>query len=156
MKVPTPKDIFSLKYIFVPININNKHWTLAVIFMEAKKIQYYDSCGGTDWGKMQGLLEYVKDEYRALHDGEEMDAKEWELVPCKSDTPRQKNGKFHLKDSACQMSRNSVFHTLASPLTLLPLLLVLTLVFSYACFPTSFQWTVLLFLTKITLITVGI
>lgn len=108
-KVPTPRDIFSLKYIFVPININNNHWTLAVIFMEAKKIQYYDSCGETDWGKMQGLLEYVKDEYRATHDGEEMDAKEWELVPCKSDTPRQKNGEFHLKDSACQETQYFTF-----------------------------------------------
>ncbi len=48
--VPTPQDIFSLKYIFCPININNSHWTLAVIFMEAKKIQYYDSCGKTDMG----------------------------------------------------------------------------------------------------------
>ncbi len=46
--VPMPQDIFSLKYIFCPININNSHWTLAVIFMEAKKIQYYDSCGKTD------------------------------------------------------------------------------------------------------------
>ena len=85
--VPTPRDIFSLKYIFCPININNSHWTLAVIFMEAKKIQYYDSCGKTDMAKMQGLLEYVKDEYRAKHDGKEMDAKEWELVSCMSDTP---------------------------------------------------------------------
>jgi sentrin-specific protease 1 len=85
--VPMPRDIFSLKYIFCPININNSHWTLAVIFMEAKKIQYYDSCGKTDMAKMQGLLEYVKDEYRAKHDGKEMDAKEWELVSCMSDTP---------------------------------------------------------------------
>jgi sentrin-specific protease 1 len=100
--VPTPRDIFSLKYIFCPININNSHWTLAVIFMEAKKIQYYDSCGKTDMAKMQGLLEYVKDEYRAKHDGKEMDAKEWELVSCMSDTPRQKNGEFHLQDCACK------------------------------------------------------
>ncbi len=85
--VPMPRDIFSLKYIFCPINLKNTHWTLAVIFMEAKKIQYYDSCGGTDRAKMQGLLEYVKDEYRANHDGKEMDAKEWELVSCKNDTP---------------------------------------------------------------------
>ena len=50
-KVPTPRDIFALKYIFCPINIGNSHWTLAVIFMETKKIQYFDSCHGTDWKK---------------------------------------------------------------------------------------------------------
>ena len=112
-KVTTPRDIFTLKYIFFPINIRNIHWTLAVIFMETKEIQYFDSCHGTDWEKMKGLLQYLKDEYRATHDGEEMDATEWELVPCKSDTPRQKNGEFHLKDSACQETQ---YFTLLPPL----------------------------------------
>jgi hypothetical protein len=46
-KVPG-KDIFKLKYIFCPINLGNQHWTLAVIFMEEKKIQHYDSNGCTD------------------------------------------------------------------------------------------------------------
>jgi sentrin-specific protease 1 len=89
-KVPG-KDVFNLKYIFFPINLNNKHWTVAVIFMEAKRIQYYDSMGHTDMAKLERLLEYVKDEYRAKN-GKEMDAMEWELVPCKMDTPPQENG----------------------------------------------------------------
>jgi Ulp1 family protease len=33
VKVPG-KDIFNLKYIFCPINLNNIHWTVAVIFIE--------------------------------------------------------------------------------------------------------------------------
>ncbi len=45
-KVPQ-KDIFKLKYIICPVNIDNVHWTIAVIFMEEKRIQWYDSCGGT-------------------------------------------------------------------------------------------------------------
>ena len=36
----------------------------AVIYMEDKCIQYYDSMGRTDEDKLQGLLEYVKDEYK--------------------------------------------------------------------------------------------
>jgi len=40
------------------------HWTVAVIFMETKGIQYYDLMGKTDWAKLEGLLQYVKDEYR--------------------------------------------------------------------------------------------
>ena len=93
-KVPG-KDIFKLKYIFCPINLDNSHWTLAVIFMEDKRIQYYDSMGGTDRAKLEGLLEYVKDEYRAKN-GKDMDTSEWELVSCRRDTPRQRNGELHL------------------------------------------------------------
>ena len=93
-KVPG-KDIFKLKYIFCPINLDNSHWTLAVIFMEDKRIQYYDSMGGTDTAKLEGLLEYVKDEYR-VKNGKDMDAAEWELVSCTSDTPQQRNRELHL------------------------------------------------------------
>eukprot|EP00956_Cyclotella_meneghiniana_P000265 scaffold323_cov91-Cyclotella_meneghiniana.AAC.11 len=89
-KVPG-KDIFNLRYIFCPINLDNMHWTSAVIFMEEKKIQYYDSLGGTDRVKLEGLLEYVKDEYKAKKGGD-MDVSEWKLVGCTSDTPRQLNG----------------------------------------------------------------
>ncbi|KAL7427955.1 hypothetical protein ACHAXH_002583 [Discostella pseudostelligera] len=90
-KVPG-KDIFKLKYILCPINLDNMHWTSAVIFMEEKRIQYYDSLGGTDMLKLEGLLQYVKDEFKAKNDGKEMDATEWELVGCTRDTPRQRNG----------------------------------------------------------------
>lgn len=90
-KVPG-KDIFNLKYIVMPINLDNMHWTSAVIFMEEKKIQYFDSMGGTDRAKLEGLLQYLKDEYKAKKGGE-MDTSEWELVPCTRDTPRQRNGK---------------------------------------------------------------
>ena len=174
-KVPG-KDIFNLKYIFCPINHNNKHWTSAVIFMEDKRIQYYDSLaesddsdGGEDddyydeattpryertektvntvkkkerggikkrlckrkgcknskikgsklcdfhkkqlckrkgcfqladqggvcvaHSQLEGLLEYVKDEYRAKK-GNELDVTKWELVSSAKDTPRQTNGEF--------------------------------------------------------------
>ena len=68
---------------------------MAVIFMEDKRIQYYDLMGGTDWAKLEGLLQYVKDKYRAKN-GKEMDAMEWGLVPCKMDTPQQENGELYL------------------------------------------------------------
>jgi hypothetical protein len=40
-----------------------------------------------------GLLEYVKDEYRAKN-CKELDVTEWELVSCTRDSHRQRNGKF--------------------------------------------------------------
>ena len=37
------QNIFNLKRLFIPINEGNVHWTLAVINMETKRIEYYDS-----------------------------------------------------------------------------------------------------------------
>ena len=89
-KVPG-KDIFNLKYIFIPINLDNMHWTSAVIFMEEKKIQYFDSMGATDRIKLRALLQYLQDEYKAKKGGE-LKPKEWTLVGCSKSTPRQRNG----------------------------------------------------------------
>ena len=90
-KVPG-KDIFKLKYILIPINLNNMHWTMVVIYMEEKRIQYYDSMGGTDEAKLEGLFQYVKDEYKAKNSGQKMDVSGWKLVSCTSDTRRQTDG----------------------------------------------------------------
>ena len=34
-------NIFEMNKVFVPINISNSHWTLAVIFLIEKKIKVY-------------------------------------------------------------------------------------------------------------------
>ena len=39
-------DVFSLKQLLFPININNAHWTQLTIYMELKEIHYYDSMSG--------------------------------------------------------------------------------------------------------------
>ena len=85
-------DIFGLKYIICPINVENVHWISAVVFMEEKRIQMYDSKGGTDMIKLQGIFQYLQDEYRTKKGGE-LDANEWALVGCTRETPRQQNGK---------------------------------------------------------------
>ena len=84
------KDIFSFSKIFFPVNQGNKHWTLLVAFMKEKRIQFYDSMGGS--GK-----EYLNAIYRYLQD-EHLDKKkcelpgDWELRTCDGSTPRQLNG----------------------------------------------------------------
>ena len=84
------KDIFSLSKIFFPVNQGNQHWTLLVAFMKEKRIQFYDSMGGS--GK-----EYLNAIYRYLQD-EHLDKKkcelpgDWELRTCDGSTPRQLNG----------------------------------------------------------------
>ncbi len=59
--------------------------------MEEKKIQYNDSIGCTNWTKLEGLQECVKDEYRAKN-GREIDVADWKMVSCMRVTPKQRNG----------------------------------------------------------------
>ena len=55
-------DIFDLKCIFNIINEANIHWVLAMVFMEEKKICWYNSLGGIDCTKFNRILQYLKDE----------------------------------------------------------------------------------------------
>ena len=98
-------DVFQLKYIVCPYNLDNYHWAAAVIFMEDKRIQWYDSKMGltksTEKNKLNGLMQYLKDEYRGKGCGE-LDDSEWNLVPCTKITPQQRNGKrFSIVASCC-------------------------------------------------------
>jgi Ulp1 family protease len=103
------KDIFNLNKIFFPINQGNQHWTLAVAFMPQRRIQYYDSLGGSGSHYLRDLLRYLDDEHKdkkkcplVVTDGNDGDVNEnnnnttvvgdWTLVPCTADTPRQYNG----------------------------------------------------------------
>ena len=87
-------DVFDLQYIVCPINVKNRHWASIVVFMEEKRIQYYDSLGQTDWQKLGGILRYLKDEHTNKK-GRDLDADKWSLVRCTSNTPRQTNGECH-------------------------------------------------------------
>ena len=88
------EDIFDLKYIFIPINESNIHWVSVMVFLEEKKICWYNSLGGTDRTKLNEILQYLKDEWRVKRGGELDLNCEWKLVPCnKNDVPQQENGK---------------------------------------------------------------
>ena len=84
------KNIFDLKCIYFPANVNENHWTLTVVFMEEKRIQYYDSYKGEGKGEkyLKGVLQYLKDEHMRQFK-KPMDESEWQLVPCTADTPQQ-------------------------------------------------------------------
>lgn len=45
--------------MFFPVNIDNTHWCLAVVHMQAKKIQYFDSMSGSGDMYLQGLKRCV-------------------------------------------------------------------------------------------------
>lgn len=90
-KVPG-KDIFGLDKVFLPCNINMMHWTCVVIYMQEKRIQFYDSMGGDGYHYTDGLMRYLKDEWAAKKGGELPDVDKWTIVGAEKRIPRQKNG----------------------------------------------------------------
>lgn len=110
------QNLFQMKYVFAPINLDNTHWTLAVIFMEEKRIQYYDS----KWDKtkigsyfLRGLLEYLKQEHLKI-DTLDMDTTGWMLVSRTDahNTPGQENGEFLLQmQGVYDLVLNSTFNS---------------------------------------------
>lgn len=90
-KVPG-KDIFKLDKIIFPINQGRMHWVCAVVFMQEKRIQFYDSMGADGMEYLESLFQYIQDEHKAKHGGPLPDIDDWKLVPCTEDTPRQGNG----------------------------------------------------------------
>ena len=100
-KVPG-QNIFNLRYLLFPINISNVHWTLAVVFMEDRCIPYYDSLPDDKPFHMEmrnGILQYLKDEYKAVIDGNELQLSAWATLDCSSVTPPQMNGEIIIKQS---------------------------------------------------------
>lgn len=90
-----PEDsLFQLKYIFFPINKDNKHWILIVVFVEERTIQYYDSLGKTDKSMLSIILRYLKDEWKRTESENSVDWKSWKLQENCVYTPQQKNSKF--------------------------------------------------------------
>jgi sentrin-specific protease 1 len=87
------KDIFALDKIFIPVNMSNVHWACAVIYIQDRKIQFFDSMGGDGMYYMKALLQYLKDEWATKNNSQELPAlSEWRLITCTADTPKQENG----------------------------------------------------------------
>ncbi len=86
------KDIFALDKIFFACNVNQMHWTCAVIFMQQKRIQFYDSMRGDGYHYSQGLFKYLLDEWKAKKGGELPDKDQWKIVGNEQSVPTQQNG----------------------------------------------------------------
>lgn len=85
-------DLFEMDKVFFPINISNSHWTMLVVFMKKRKIQYYDSMAASGRKYLEAIMRYIKDEHQAKK-GTPIDMSDWEIVSCKrNETPQQHNG----------------------------------------------------------------
>ena len=39
-------DVFTMDKLFFPLNLDNMHWTMIIIYMQLHEIHYYDSMAG--------------------------------------------------------------------------------------------------------------
>jgi len=82
-------DLFSCSLVLVPVHLG-MHWCLAVIDVEHKAIQYYDSMGGNNNRCLKALSSYLAEEHR-VKKGSELDLSSWRME-IKKDIPQQMNG----------------------------------------------------------------
>ncbi len=79
-------NIFNLKNIYFIINVDNNHWACIVVYMEEKRIQYFDSLKifGKDDKYLKGALRYL---YDLDEKKEHIKPDEWKLVHCAKTVP---------------------------------------------------------------------
>ena len=83
-------DVFHMNKVFVPINIRNGHWVMAVIFIQKKEIHHYDSMGNNGMLYLNHLLHWLKDE-AADKTNQDLDTTLWRLHHQGKEVPRQDN-----------------------------------------------------------------
>ena len=97
-------DAFQLERILFPVNLDNKHWTLAVVNVRDKRFEYYDSMGGTNPTAMQNLKLWLMEESKDKR-GEEFNLESWEDYNPRESIPQQTNtsdcGVFTLQFADC-------------------------------------------------------
>lgn len=82
-------DIFTLDKIIIPIH-RGFHWTLFVVNMKQKQLEYYDSFGGKNEECFFYIKRYLADKYFELHQ-QPFDTSGWkDVIP--NDIPNQTNG----------------------------------------------------------------
>mmetsp|Transcript_25488 Transcript_25488/g.42539 ORF Transcript_25488/g.42539 Transcript_25488/m.42539 type:complete len:449 (+) Transcript_25488:85-1431(+) len=87
-------DVFEKEKIFMPVNLNNTHWTMAVVFVQRKEIHYYDSMSGCGNRWLEAVLHWLQDEADTKK-GQVLEAAEWTLLdggPSAAAVPQQQNG----------------------------------------------------------------
>ena len=84
-------SILDCDKIIVPVNQCNVHWVVAVINLEEKKFEYYDSLNGEDSECLKYLAQYLVDEFKNKRSEDREDILQWPKVYPKS-IPKQVNG----------------------------------------------------------------
>ena len=88
-------NVFEKERIFFPINIGNQHWTLLVLFVQEKKICYYDSMSGRGNRYLNAIMQWLEDvgqnPINNIQEKVHVDREGWTLLNVEG-LPQQDNG----------------------------------------------------------------
>lgn len=86
-------DVSELDYVFVPVNLNQTHWALAVIDNVNERFEYIDSLFGDGSSILYLLADYMVQETKKNH-GDSMNGRNYDTYDMNghSDSPGQQNG----------------------------------------------------------------
>jgi len=83
-------DIFEKDRILFPINLNNSHWALAMIDLENRTVEYFDSLGFPHRKILDDLLRWLCDESEDKKK-KELDVDSYEIIVHEKRIPQQSN-----------------------------------------------------------------
>ena len=84
-------NIFCMDKVYCPLNVDNKHWALVVIFMKDRKIVFYDSMGHCGSIYLKSVLNYLE-HVSCNQEGSHFCREDWELISARDSVPQQQNG----------------------------------------------------------------
>lgn len=86
-------DVSELDYIFVPVNLNQTHWALAVVDNVNERFEYIDSLYGDGSSILHLLLDYMTEETKKNH-GDGMNGRDYVTydINGRAEGPGQQNG----------------------------------------------------------------
>lgn len=98
-------NIFEKSKIFIPINISNQHWAMVVVYIQEKRIQYYDSLHW-NYGKVYVsiVLKYLEHKWLQLCMINPFDKNSWNLVFSTENVPTQGVGTANCKIYVCLLA----------------------------------------------------
>eukprot|EP01034_Spumella_vulgaris_P031276 gene31276-38643_t len=86
-------DVFAKDKVFMPINLSQTHWVMAVAFVQRREIHYYDSMNGSGDRYLPHIMQWLVDEAKDKKKGSiVIDPLEWKQISMREDTPQQRNG----------------------------------------------------------------
>jgi len=84
--------VADLDKVIIPINILNNHWTLGAIYIQQKKIYFYDPTRGGHGPKYLDVMwNWLQDELRTNNNGQILNKSEWTIESIQV-SPLQTNG----------------------------------------------------------------
>lgn len=81
--------VFEKDKIFCPVNVNDNHWSMLIIYVQEKKIAYYDSMQVNGKKYLESALQYLADESLTMN--LPFDKEQWEFIMYTDRLPLQEN-----------------------------------------------------------------